>query len=428
MHLNLPIVQILKNRNYRLLWSAGAFSYSGEVSELLVSGWLVLQITGDPLQVALVGVSRTVALFTFTLIAGAVGDRQDRRHIMLGAYLVNILVLSGILLVLTVGNVEPWHIFLAIAIKGASRSFDNTNRRALMYSVVGPRHVVQAISMETLGFSTGKIMGALVIGALLQADGTAIGAYSFLTALYAASLTCMVFVKVTSTTPTLPRRPVLGSVGEGLRYAVSTPPIAAVLVATVVMNAMFQFQLFIPVVAQEHLHVGPGLMGLLASADGIGIVTGSVLMGLLGGRIKNHGRVFLVGSLTLTAFLLGFALSPWYVLSFFLLVSLGVAMVGFGAMQSSIILMATPPSFHSRSFGVMGLAIGAGQLGNLEMGVLASAYGVSLALGANAVVGIALLLLIAILMPALRRPIQRVQEESAKESQSGPQLEGAGNG
>ena len=428
MHLNLPIVQILKNRNYRLLWSAGAFSYSGEVAELLVSGWLVLQITGDPLQVALVGVSRTVALFTFTLIAGAVGDRQDRRHIMLGAYLVNILVLSGILLVLTVGSVEPWHIFLAIAIKGASRSFDNTNRRALMYSVVGPRHVVQAISMETLGFSTGKIMGALVIGALLQADGTAIGAYSFLTALYAASLTCMVFVKVTSTTPTLPRRPVLGSVGEGLRYAVSTPPIAAVLVATVVMNAMLQFQLFIPVVAQEHLHVGPGLMGLLASADGIGIVAGSVLMGLLGGRVKNHGRVFLAGSLALTAFLLGFAMSPWYVLSFFLLVSLGVAMVGFGTMQSSIILMATPPSFHSRSFGVMGLAIGAGQLGNLEMGVLASAFGVSLALGANAVVGIALLLLIAILMPALRRPIQRVQEEPAKESQSGPQLEEAGNG
>ena len=428
MHLNLPVVHFLKNRNYRLLWSAGAFSYSGEVSELLVAGWLVLQLTGEPLQVALVGVSRTVALFTFTLIAGAVGDRQDRRHTMLGAYLVNILVLSGMLLVLTLGDVQPWHIFVAIAVKGASRSFDNTNRRALMYSVVGPRHVVQAISMETLGFSTGKIMGALVIGALLQADGTAVGAYSFLTALYAASLTCMVFVKVTSTPPTLPRRPVLSSVGEGLRYAVSTPPIAAVLVATVVMNAMFQFQLFIPVVAQEHLNVGPGLMGLLAAADGIGIVAGSVLMGLLGGRVKNHGRVFLVGSLALITFLLGFALSPWYILSFFLLVSLGVSMVGFGTMQSSIILMATPSSFRSRSFGVMGLAIGAGQLGNLEMGALASAFGITLALGANAIVGIALLLLIAILMPALRRPIQRVQEEEEMEPQPGPKEAFGGGG
>ena len=399
-----------------MLWSAGAFSYSGEVSELLVAGWLVFQVTGSPLQVALVGVSRTVALFSFTLIAGAVGDRQDRRRTMIIAYLINVLVIVGLIVILLTSNIQPWHIFIAIAIKGASRSFDQTNRRALMYSVIGPRHVVQAISLEVLGFSSGKILGALVIGGLLQATGTAVGAYSFLAALYTTSLISMIFVRQTATGTPMEHRPVLSTVSEGLRYAFSSSAIAAVLVTTVVMNAMFQFQLFIPVVAQDHLHVGPGLMGVLAAADGIGIIIGSVLMGLLGERIKNHGRIFLIGSMALTLFLLAFALSPWYALSFFLLMSLGIAMVGFGAMQSNIILLASPPSFHSRSFGVMGLAIGAGQLGNLEMGLLATVFGVTFALGANAVVGIVLLLLIAILMPALRRPIQPIQEKPSTES------------
>lgn len=394
-----------------MLWSAGAFSYSGEVSELLVAGWLVLQLTGDPLQVALVGVSRTVALFSFTLIAGAVGDRQDRRRTMIIAYLINVLVIVGLISVLLIGSIQPWHIFIAIAIKGASRSFDQTNRRALMYSVVGPRHVLQAISLEVFGFSSGKILGALVIGGLLQATGTAVGAYSFLAALYTTSLLSMVFVRQSGAVTSLANRPVLSSVKEGLGYALSSSPIAAVLVTTVVMNVMLQFQLFIPVVAQDHLHVGPGLMGVLAAADGIGIIIGGVVMGILGERIKNHGRIFLLGSMAVTSLVLGFALSPWYALSFFFLLSLGISMVGFGAMQSNIILLASPPSFHSRSFGILGLAIGAGQLGNLEMGVLASVFGVTFALGANAVGGLALLLVIAILMPALRRPIQPVEEK-----------------
>ena len=78
-------------------------------------------------------------------------------------------------------------------------------------------------------------------------------------------------------------------------------------------------------------------------------------------------------------------------------------------MQSGILLIASPPDFHSRAFGAQGLAVGMGQLGNIEIGVLASAFGIASALAVTALLGMGLLVLIAIFMPALRHPIEHME-------------------
>ncbi len=408
--INNPLFKVLRNRNFQHLWWNGSISSSGDMSELLVMGWLVYQLTGSPWDVALLGLSRTVTMVSFALIAGAVGDRRDRRHIIMAATATNVLIVGGVLLMLALGNIQPLYLFIAAAIRGASRSFDNTSRRALMFHVVGASNLVQAISMEQIGFSIGRIIGPIAIGLLLQLTGTAISVYSLLTALYVISFISISLVKVPPVVSPLPPGPILKSIGEGVKYAYSSPPIAGVLTASIVMNALFQYHLFIPVLAADHLHVGEGLMGLLAAADGIGFVFGSLFMGLLGARVKIQGNVFIFGCLGVTLFLLGFALSPWYFLSFFLLIGLGICQVGFSTMQSGILLLTSPTRFHSRVFGAQGMAIGTGQLGNMEIGALAAAFGISLALVGNALVGMGLIVLIAIVMPAMRRPIVRADE------------------
>ena len=50
-----PSGSILRNRNFLLIWNVGTLSTIGEMAEMLVMGWLVLQITGSPMQVAIVG-------------------------------------------------------------------------------------------------------------------------------------------------------------------------------------------------------------------------------------------------------------------------------------------------------------------------------------------------------------------------------------
>lgn len=373
------------------------------MSELLLMGWLVLGITGSPWQVALIGLSRTVSMFAFTLIAGAMGDQSNRRNLILASSATNAMLVASVLILLITAQIEPWHIFLVAAIRGATRSIDNTSRRALTFRIVGGNKLVQAISLEHIGMSAGRILGPLTVGVLLQLTGTAISAYGLLIGLYFLSFTSVAMVNVPVEGSSLNRIPVLRSIGQGLRYAYSSPSIAGVLTGSIVMNAMFQYHLFIPVVAQEHLHVGPGLMGILASADAIGFIIGALLIGIWGSRIKGYGRMFLLGCIGVTIFLLAFALSPWYLLSFVFLVILGFFQVGFSTMQSVLLLSESPPTFHSRVLGAQGLAVGMGQLFNMEMGALATIFSITTAIAANALGGMGLIILIAIFMPALRR-------------------------
>jgi len=412
---------VLRNPRFRLLWSTGVSSATAEMSEILVLGWLVLQLTGSPWQVALAGLCRTGSMFALSLFAGAVGDRVDRRKVVLASLFLNVLVTSSILALLASEAIQPWHLFVGAVLRGGSRSFDNTSRRALTFHVVGSKNLIQALSLDNIGFSIGRIIGPLTIGILLQVTNTAVSAYSALTLLHLTSLTLVLRLRLDDPPSTLPKRPVLASITEGLKFAFSTPAIAAVLAVTVPMNVIFQYQILVPVVAQEHLHVGPGLMGLLASADGLGTILGGLAFGAFGGRIKRHGLLFLFGSIGVCAFLLGFAISPFFALSFAFLFGLGFTQVGFSTMQSGIMLMASPASMHSRVLGAQQLAVGLGNnVGGLEIGALAGALGVTTALALNAAVVLGLLALLGLLMPAFRRPLRRIDDLPEPAETPGP--------
>jgi MFS family permease len=399
------LAKVLKSRDYQLLWSIGALASAIEVSELLVMGWLVLQLGGSAWQVALLGFTRTAPMFALSLIAGDLADRIDKRRILAAANLLNGLVVSAVLAVVALGVLEPWHLFLAAGLKGATRPFEQTSRRIMIFDVVGPSGTVISLSLENVSFSVGRIVGPLIAGALLEINRDAVGVFSFLLALQVVALVAIALVKIAAAPRARSRTPVWESILEGLKYSGSNPVVAALLAASVVMNVIFRYPLLIPVVAEESLHVGPGQMGLLASADGMGTVAGSVAFATRG-TTRNHGRIFLAGSMVCCAFLLAFALSSSYLLSFAMLLGLGVAQVGFSTMQGSILLLGTVPSMHGRVIGTQALAAGTGHLTSLEMGWLASAFGVSAALAYNAVTGLVLLLVIAVFMPSLRRPME----------------------
>ena len=384
----------------------GTINNSGELAEILVGSWLVYQITGSPWQVALVGLSRTIAMCTLSLYAGALGDRLDKRHIMIGAHIVGTLAMGFLLLELTLGSIEPWHIFLASALKGGTRSFDNTSRRAMLFEVVGPRRLVQAISLEHIGFSAGLIVGPLLVGTLIEITNNAIAVYAMLCAIYAFNGMCAYLLKVDGKSKSQPTRQIFQSIKDGITHAYNSQAIRATLTATIIMNVLFQYQLYIPIIAEEHLKVGPGLMGLLASADGIGKISGSFMMGFLGYKIKRHGRIFWLGSFGLAMSLLAFSLSPWYILSFATLLCLGLFQIGFSTMQSSIILMASPSELHSRISGAQQLAVGTGALGAVELGSMAKLLNsVTAALSVNALSVALLLIAIWIFMPGLKQDL-----------------------
>ena len=103
--------------------------------------------------------------------------------------------------------------------------------------------------------------------------------------------------------------------------------------------------------------------------------------------------------------MLGFGLSPWFLLPLLLNLICGLCVGGFSVLQSSILILAARPEVRSRVMGVLAVAIGAGQLGGmLHVGLLADWLGAAAAVQLMAAEGLVALALTALLWPEMRRP------------------------
>ncbi len=398
--LYLSDLSLLHHRDFVWLWAAGGMSNASRWMEMGVLGWLLLDLTDSPWYVALVGVSRSAPLLAFGLFAGLIADRTNRRIVMLCTQAVNAAVTSVLLVLLLVDAIQPWHVILAAFILGCGTILDMPSRRSLIYDLVGPPHVVSAMSLETVNNTVGKFLGPLIGGLMIEMTGFA-GVYFLLMAVYLLAWSLLLQVRGNVPGPLGTPQPLWRSLMSGIQYSLHNRVVLGVLCITMIMNALaFSYVQILPVVARDYLRVGPGLMGLLASADGLGTLIGALLLAGLG-KLPYHGRIFALGALLELVSLLAFAASPWYALSLVLLFGVGLGNAGFSTMQSTIILLSAAPGMRGRAVGILGLCIGSTPLGLLELGAVAAVVGAPAAIGLNAGVGLVLLLPVLVFTPLL---------------------------
>ena len=123
--------------------------------ELLVLGYLILLLTGSPFQVGLIAVFLSLPRPVFSLFAGLVADRLDRRRVLMGVH-GTYLVISTVLLVLLVRDaIEPWHIFLAVLLQGSAKVLDDPSRRTAIFDLAGRNNLASAMSLLSRG-ETGR--------------------------------------------------------------------------------------------------------------------------------------------------------------------------------------------------------------------------------------------------------------------------------
>src|SRR5262249_6881074 len=77
-------LSILRYRNYRLYWLGQFPSVLGQNMQYVAFAWLVLQLTGSPLALGLVGLAQSVPNIILSFLGGAVADRVDRRRLLTG--------------------------------------------------------------------------------------------------------------------------------------------------------------------------------------------------------------------------------------------------------------------------------------------------------------------------------------------------------
>lgn len=381
--------------------------------EMIVIGWLVLDLTDSPFQVALVGFYRSIPLLVWGFFSGPVIDRIGRRRIMLMSQSINFTTSVLIATLLWTSQLEFWHLCTAAFLMGTAWSFDWPARRSYLPDLVGKARTIDAMLLENFTSIISRIAGPFLGGRLIHDLGPA-GCYLVL-----ATFSGIALLTLTRLTK-LPRKSVTTEgnpfrvVIEGLQYVRRNEPIFGSFLITVFMNYLtFSYMTLLPVFARDILGQGPVGLGYLGMANGIGAICGMFVINGLRGNVPN-GLIFGVGATIQSAALVAFSQSTIFGLSFLFLVCSGIGQAAFSVMQSSIVLTNASDEMRSRAMGSIVLGIGAGPPGRLQIGAIAENFGAPFALGSHTLVCAILCLATTMILQEFRRT-----RESAITAKSG---------
>ena len=424
---NVPVLVVLQDRNFQFLWAARWIHEISRRMELIVLGYLILELTGSAFAVGLISVFLNGPRPPLALVAGMLADRLDRWRILVGMHTVYLFIAAGLLVLLIYQLVEPWHVFLAILLQGTAKVLDDPTRRAALFDLAGQDRIAHAMSLETITNNGGKVIGPMIGGFMVQFYGFT-GAFIVLVALDLVAVFLIFKMRLPEGSAQMVRDTAFWSgIKSGIGHSFSNKFVLGVLTISLVMNGMIlPLQYFIPVVATDVLKVGPALGGILGAADGIGAFIGAII---IGGRSRYtfHGRYFVIGALVVGAGVAIVAWSPWFAVSFLVLLCAGMGQSGFSVMQSTILLLSSPAEMRGRIMGSQGLVNGLGHLvGGVEIGAIAQAFTISLAIGINAGIGILLMLPVILLTPLVWRPVEVYRRpEAANSTRHGTDSEAA---
>jgi MFS family permease len=399
-----PVFTVLHDRDFRAIWYVGGLHEISRRMELLILSWLILQTTDSPFQLGLVLVFNNLPRPIFSLFAGFIADRFSRRRILVLAQTINTLLTVGILLLILDQQIASWHVFLAVFVQGLTKALEDPSRRTAILDIVGERRLVNALSLDQMSNTVGKMAGPILAGVLLDASGFA-GAYAFVLVAHLLTLAQLFRVRIPLYQGAAAAGPIWSSLSTGLKFAWHKPMLLGMLYVTIIMNALaFPVQQFIPAIGRDNLGVGASLVGLLAAAEGLGQLLGAGSMAWTR-DFRYHGRVFVIGSVLVLIMAILFVWSPWYALAFVFLTIGGMGQAGFATMQSSITMLSAPRQMRGRMMGLMSFCIGVGTpLGTLEIGAAATLFGTQLAISVNALAGLFLMIPALLLTPLIWQP------------------------
>ena len=420
----LPTFHAFQNRNYRRLWLGGVFSAVSRIMSLTLLIWFVLEQTDSPFLVALVG----FFAFAPTLLLGAFGgllaDRVDRRRLLITTASVSLTITVAMTIILNADLAQFWQAYIVIFFTGAGWSLDMPSRRATIHDLLGDSAVTNGIALESVGMASTMMIGPALAGGLIALVDVS-GGFVVVSVFYIVAVALLFSLRLKedmvadlapavvqrsdvpdtekqANKPLIGAREVFENLAQGFRYVRGQNAILATVMVTALMNLlMFPYQQMAPVIARDTLNVGPGLIGVLLAAHGVGSMVGAFAIASFS-NFRYLGRVYVGGTMLSMACLLVFSFSRHYGLSLAVLVVLGLGAAAFGRMQATIVILVARTEMRGRALGIISLAIGMSPLGSLMMGGIATATSPTSAIRLTSIVGLVLVGAVFVLMPALR--------------------------
>ena len=382
-----------------------ALNSVGMMGETVVLGWLTLELTNSPFLVGVAMGARSIPLFFVGVPAGVLADRFPRHRLMMITGTGQALTAATLGVLTLLGLASLPRILLLTFAAGMIRGVEQAARQSYTHDVVGAAALMNGLAGLGVAMRAGWLLGSLGTGAVIAHLGSGV-AYLVVAAGYLAGAAALLPASAPAGSLTRPTGSLWQSVVDFAAAVRTGRTLLVLMILTAGAEILgFSHQALLPSLARDVLRVGPEGLGAMNAARALGGILGLAAVSTRN-PVEGGGALFLAVLGFFGASLVGLGLAP-HLVGFAGVVVVLILVNSAGALADllaqSLMQLSVPAHLRGRAGGAWVVAIGLAPLGQLQIGALASLFGVSVALGASGV-GLALLATgVALLVPRMRR-------------------------
>jgi predicted MFS family arabinose efflux permease len=161
----------LRERQFRLLFTAHAISALGDFLVPVALAFAVLDLTGSASDLGFVLTARLVPLVLFMLAGGVWADRLPRQRLMIGSHLVRLVSQGGLGLLLVMGHARIWELVALQAVHGTATAFFRPASGGIVPQTVSPERLHQANGLMWGAIGVAGFAGPAIAGVALATVG-----------------------------------------------------------------------------------------------------------------------------------------------------------------------------------------------------------------------------------------------------------------
>lgn len=426
----------LRHRDYRLIWAGNFVSIIGSQMQFVAINWHIYKLLqGTQLTIDLfgrefafnsealglggVGLARIVPILFFALVGGTLADIVDRRKLLL---LTNSAAagFAALLAALSFAQRDTvWVVYLLTAAGAATTAFSSPAFQSIVPNLVPREDLTNAISLNSLVRQVATIVGPAAAGVLLAVSNVG-WVYALNAASFLAIVAALLLIRFRGGPAAKETGLGWSAIVEGWRFVRGARIIWSTMMLDFFATLFSSARTLLPLVADQVLGMGAQGYGLLATADAVGSLTAGMAVSLRK-DIYRQGAV-LLGCVAIYGVATAlFGLSTNFALSYLFFAVVGASDTISTIIRQTIRQMMTPDRLRGRMTGINQVFfMGGPQLGEMEAGAVAAAFGVPFAIVSGGLATVAMTAYIAWRYPRLRRYTSATMaEDQARLAQAG---------
>ena len=386
-------------RDFNLLWASGVTMGVTGALRILVSAQWLYESTGSAAQLGLLGAVQLLQL-PVALYGGTLADSVDRKKLMAATQTVALAMLVTLTLLARAGQLAPWHIFAVTGVSGMVNLLGQSARPAMLPRVI-PRHLlINAVTIQTVTGQVASIGAPILFWQLFETFGVTTS-FAVATVIAATSVVAPLLLRASGKPEGGSVRAPISSIKEGYAFVMGHPLLPGLFALDLGVTVVSFYRMLFPVFADQLYGLGASGTGLLSAANAAGAIVGSLVV-FFTDRIPRKGRIVLVATLAYAFLLFGFGINTIFVVGLALVALLGATDSVGMTMRQAITQLTTPDKLLGRASGAQSFAaMGANNLGQIEVGVLSGAIGAGATMVFGGAVAVVATVLIWRLMPGI---------------------------